>query len=411
VTIDLNPDTEPRYDIADLKRRRPARASEIFPQLFRHARIEGNELRMANIQGDRTKKSGSCKVNLKGDHAGDWHDFATDQKGNVLDTLGRATGLTGRELLAKAAEIVGASPSSGRRRQRSKMATSLNMNPSPQLPPPTSSNGLVSEAGQWLLAANACRVKSIVDQSIPLRGTPGEAYFEARGLPPPRCLDLRFVADLTDFAAMRVRPAIIALLRSPDGHILPAIHRTYLTDDCRAKAHMPKSKMLLGPSRGGFIALAPISREGILGLTESITNSLSGVALFNVPCWSAISAGGMRIFAEALAHGQPRGLKDLRIFADRGLVGENAAGELRRAAERLGIAARVFMPQSDDDLNEDLRLGLRLVEVIGALGPDWVDTEPFVSEKVHERDVEQALDEFYEAGHRYDGRSGRRRST
>jgi putative DNA primase/helicase len=411
VTIDLNADAEPRYDIPDLKRRLRSRAAEIFPPLFPQARIQGNELRMANIHGDRPKKSGSCKVNLKGDHAGDWHDFATGQKGDVLDTLARATGLAGRALLAKAAEIVGASPSSGRRHQLSKMATSLNINPPPQLPPPTSSNGHDSEVEQYLLAANACRVKSIVDQSIPLRGTPGEAYFEARGLPPSRCLDLRFVADLTDFAAMRVRPAIIALLRSPDGQTLPAIHRTYLADDCRAKADMPKPKMLLGPSRGGVIALAPISPEGILGIGEGIENSLSAMALFNIPCWSAISAGGMRIFAEALARGQPRGLKDLRIFADRGLDGENAAGELRRAAERLGIVARIFLPQSDDDCNKDLRLGLRPVEEIGPLGPDWVDREPFVSEKVHERDVEQALDEFYAAGRRYDGRSSPWRST
>jgi len=366
---------------------------------------------MANIQGDRPRKSGSCKINLKGDHAGDWHDFATGQKGDVLDTLARATGLSGRELLAKAAEIVGASPSSGRRRQPSKMATPLSMNPPPQLPPATSSNEQVSEAGQWLLAANACKVKSVADQSIPLRGSPGEAYFEARGLPRPRCADLRFVADLTDFAAMRARPAIIALLRSPDGHILPAVHRTYLADDCRAKADMPKPKMLLGPSRGGVIALAPISPEGILGIGEGIESSMAAMALFNVPCWSAISAGGMRIFAEALARGQPCGLKNLSVFADRGLEGENAAGELRRAAERLGIAASIFLPQSDDDFNEDLRLGLRPVEVIGPLGPDWVDTEPFVSEEVHERDVEQALDEFYAAGRRYDGGSGPWRST
>src|SRR5262249_39644608 len=133
------------------------------------------------------------------------------------------------------------------------------------LPSATSSNGQVPEAEQQSLAARAHKVRSVVDQSIPLRGTLGEAYFEARGLPRPRCPDLRFVADLTDFAAMRARPAIIALLRSPDGHIIPAIHRTYLTDDCRAKAPMPKPKMLLGPSRGGVIALAPIPPDGILG--------------------------------------------------------------------------------------------------------------------------------------------------
>src|SRR5439155_534259 len=136
------------------------------------------ELRMANIQGDRPKKSGSCKVNLKGDHAGDWHDFATDQKGDVLDTLARATGLTGRELLAKAAEIVRASPSSGRPRQPSKVTTPL---------------------------------------------------------------------------------------RSPDGHILPAIHRTYLADDWRAKADMPKPRMLLGPSRGSVMLTCAHSPRGDFG--------------------------------------------------------------------------------------------------------------------------------------------------
>ena len=65
---------------------------------------------MADINGNPPRKDGSCVLMLKGDKAGFWHDHSTGKGGGPLSTLKMATGLEGRELLDRAAEIIGATP-------------------------------------------------------------------------------------------------------------------------------------------------------------------------------------------------------------------------------------------------------------------------------------------------------------
>jgi len=111
VSLNLN-DTDPpfvEYDLADLNERLAERAYEWVPAYVRHGIISKNrrELRLANISGDGPRNEGSCVIGLRGEHAGDNWDFQTEKGGSPLDTLSHATGLFGRELFAKAAEIVG----------------------------------------------------------------------------------------------------------------------------------------------------------------------------------------------------------------------------------------------------------------------------------------------------------------
>jgi hypothetical protein len=100
----------PQFDVDFLSRGLAERAAEIFPPLFPHGRIVGDELRMADINGNSPRKEGSCVVKLKGDDAGCHYDHSTRKGGRPLSTLKKATGLNGRALLEDAAERVGATP-------------------------------------------------------------------------------------------------------------------------------------------------------------------------------------------------------------------------------------------------------------------------------------------------------------
>jgi putative DNA primase/helicase len=118
MVLDLN-DAGPQftgYDLVDLNERLAERAYEWVPVLFPRGIISKNrrELRLANISGDPPREKGSCAIALKGEDAACNWDFQTEKGGSPLDTLSHATGLFGRELFAKAAEIVGGARPRGR---------------------------------------------------------------------------------------------------------------------------------------------------------------------------------------------------------------------------------------------------------------------------------------------------------
>jgi hypothetical protein len=81
--IDLNQiDPAPiRYDLDEIVRRLRGSAERWVPALFPKGRRQGDEWRLANIQGAPPRKSGSCVIMLRGDHAGDWHEFDGGQGG------------------------------------------------------------------------------------------------------------------------------------------------------------------------------------------------------------------------------------------------------------------------------------------------------------------------------------------
>ena len=78
--IDLNDAPHPfppqvRYDLDAIVAHLRATAESWVPRHFPNGRRVGDEWRLANIRGDAPRKQGSCVIALKGEHAGDWHDF------------------------------------------------------------------------------------------------------------------------------------------------------------------------------------------------------------------------------------------------------------------------------------------------------------------------------------------------
>jgi hypothetical protein len=128
--IDLNnvaypPAHQVRYDLDAIVAELRATAQTWVPRLFPNGRRVGDEWRLANIKGAPPRKQGSCVIALKGEHAGDWHDFDGSQGGGPFSTIEEATGFKGRELFAQAAELTGRQCARSRPQQPRNTSTTL----------------------------------------------------------------------------------------------------------------------------------------------------------------------------------------------------------------------------------------------------------------------------------------------
>ncbi|MCA3273784.1 MAG: toprim domain-containing protein [Roseomonas sp.] len=269
--IDLNQiDPAPiRYDLDEIVRRLRGSAERWVPALFPKGRRQGDEWRLANIQGAAPRKSGSCVIMLRGDHAGDWHDFDGGQGGGPLATLAQGTGLADRALFAHAAGITGWQGEGPKRQEP------------PASPKPERDASL--------------DIAFIRDNAAPIQGTAAQRYLEGRGLIVPPDADLLFHPDLTHYETRTGYPAMVGLIRNMAGEVV-ALHRTYLEEaqDKVSKAAIAKPRMMIGKTAGGTVRLGAITAQGLLGLCEGIETGLAVMrACPTLQVWAALSTSGM----------------------------------------------------------------------------------------------------------------------
>ena len=219
------------YDLDAVVAGLRASAASWVPSHFRNGKRMGDELRLANIRGDKPRKQGSCVIALEGERAGDWIDFDDNQGGGPLSTLEHATGLTGRALIEYAAELAGSAPINGVK------------------------HPVAESISKEQRAENTAReIELILARATPLAGTAGETYLASRGLRLPETPDLLFHPDLTYWDTRTGYPALVAIVRNAAGERI-AIHRTYLAPDGSGKADVPKPRMMLGSVAGGTVRL------------------------------------------------------------------------------------------------------------------------------------------------------------
>ncbi len=382
MSLDLNeawpPEmNQPRFDLEGITAALRVTARHWVPRLFPNGRREGDEWRLANIRGDAPRKSGSCVIALSGPNAGDWHDFETGNGGGPIDTIGQATGLFGRALFAKAADIAG-------------HGTPL---------PPTSVPKPVKRSA-------SVEMRFIRDHARDLRGTHGEAYLQARGLPLPETSDLLFHPDLTHWDSKRGFPALVGLVRDVLANVI-GLHRTYIDPDAPKKAEIKKSKMMLGKVTGGAVRLRHREAASELILCEGIE---SGLALLRVtpphPVWAALSSKGLETIS------LPETIQSVTIFADHDESGTGlrAALRLSRRLKAEGRKVRIALPpDADTDANDILHIkGLCALQA--AFDTEWREPEPPDIEPAEAANEDAIADAFSRrhAHHlRYDHHRGR----
>jgi putative DNA primase/helicase len=168
----------------------------------------------------------------------------------------------------------------------------------------------------------------------------------------PPCLRYLASARYQDDGAVSWHPAMLAKVVDAKGQPL-SVHRTFLARD-GAKADVPKPRKVMSGSlpRGLAIRLAQPSET--LGIAEGIETALSATALFDMPCWSAMTAGFLETWAP------PEGVKRVVIFADsdESYAGQKAAYVLAsRLATTHEVDVRVpaRMPADWNDVHQAMR--------------------------------------------------------
>lgn len=91
-------------DIIEIKRMLADRAQTVAEMLLPNGRKEGHEWRVGSIGGE---KGSSLSVHLNGHKAGIWQDFATSERGDLLDLWGACKGRTLSEVLDAARAWLG----------------------------------------------------------------------------------------------------------------------------------------------------------------------------------------------------------------------------------------------------------------------------------------------------------------
>ncbi|HLO76019.1 MAG TPA: hypothetical protein VK196_06135 [Magnetospirillum sp.] len=131
-------------------------------------------------------------------------------------------------------------------------------------------------------------VRLIRSKCAPAQGvTLVEQYWTSRGIPMPDTPDLQFCDDTTDHANTIGRPAMIGVVRYPDGTETGGVHRTFLNEDGT------KEKKMIGLCKGGVVMLAPVGADGRLAISEGIESGAAAMWLHGEPTWATLSTTGM----------------------------------------------------------------------------------------------------------------------
>lgn len=202
----------------------------------------------------------------------------------------------------------------------------------------------------------------IVDASMPITGTPAEAYLRSRGIKMPLPHTLRFARiappkiegnGLLAANGPDPLPALIGIVTDAAG-VLLGLQRTYLTDEGRKAATVPtetdrkpKVKYSLGNVVGGSIQLGPPSASMIV--TEGLEDGLTLAQALGRSVWVAAGTSMMpqMTFADVT--------RAIVIGADGDAAGSVAAGKAAEAFAGSGLAVRIMRPNPPHkDFNDEL---------------------------------------------------------
>lgn len=154
-------------------------------------------------------------------------------------------------------------------------------------------------------------------QSVALSGSHGDAYLQARGLPPVASWPwdpvdtIRFNPSLPyelDRSAGNF-PTIVARVQDCWSDTV-AIWRVFLDRKSAAKAPVENAKVGLGPAKGGAVRIGGAGPK--IGIGEGLETCLAAWALegFRYPVWAGLSTSGMMAFEPPLE------VKRVNIFPD-----------------------------------------------------------------------------------------------
>lgn len=179
--------------------------------------------------------------------------------------------------------------------------------------------------------------------SIPGAGTVVEGYLASRGLPRVPS-SLRFLAP----TGAHHHPAMIGAFGmphepEPSRLFMPlsqvmGVHLTLLRPDGSGKAGTDRDKLMIGPSNGWPIVLAPVNDIGGLAIAEGIEDALSLHRALGVGAYAAGAANRLA----TLAHNVPIDAECVTVVEDDDAAGRRGASELAERLARRGLGVIIY---------------------------------------------------------------------
>jgi len=189
-------------------------------------------------------------------------------------------------------------------------------------------------------------VRAIWRSGEPAGGTLAETYLRWRGLELPIPESIRF-ARLKYGRRGREYPCLVACIAGPENRLC-GLQRTYLADDGRGKAEVPKPKLSLGRVAGGSIRLAPAAEELIV--CEGLEDGLTLQQELGRAVW--VSAGTAMLPSMQF----PPMVRSVAIGGDGDEPGRLAARKAAKAFSGRSLSVRAFFPTAPHkDFNDELR--------------------------------------------------------
>jgi len=197
------------------------------------------------------------------------------------------------------------------------------------------------------VARRAAAAHQLWSETLPIDGTPAEAYLRGRGISCPLPDRLRFHPACWHGPSAARFPAIVALVEGGEGF---AVHRTFLRPDGTGKAGLAGGdKLMLGATAGGAVRLSGgASRLAVAEGIESALSLLCGLLSGPAQVWATLSTSGMR----ALRLPEPIG--QLVIASDGDQPGRAAVHALANRAHALGWRVSLIDPGEGADFNDIL---------------------------------------------------------
>lgn len=353
--------------IADIKALLLQRLDSLVRELVPGAVAKGDHYDARSpLRVDR--RSGSFIVWRRGHVAGAWKDFASDDKGDILDLIACARcGADGKpsreqriEAIKWAKAWLGLEARDPREIERVREKAKRQ----------------ASEAQRREEEARRRKRRRAFDlwcAGRDWRGTLVDVYLRARGIDVDRLEHLddfvRFAPRLEHWLEPHVGPAMLAAFRHPSSGFV-ALHATWLRPDGSGKADLDKQKLMLGPMLGGAIRLT----KGESGLTlaeaeaagvasgivfgEGIETTLSAaVAAPELRAWAVGSLGNLAAQPKSAA------ISSYLVCQDNDWAKPSAVeafGKQRGLLEKHGVPVVVARAHRGKDMNDLAREGARI---------------------------------------------------
>lgn len=182
------------------------------------------------------------------------------------------------------------------------------------------------------------KAQTLWDSSVPLRGTPAEAYLSlGRALSGPFPPTLRYLPSYREYPHAMIGAFAIVGEGEPGELKVPqsirAVHLTELSKNGHAKI----GKRMLGPVSGNPICLAPPNNSLGLILAEGIEDALSAREATGLGAWAAGSAPHLAKLADVV----PSHVECVTILQDNDEAGARACERLSRAFLLRGFGVRI----------------------------------------------------------------------